>query len=255
MAPDLPPLPPLYPWRCVQVFCNDSAQALLGLAGIHQCKPMLHAHVASNPSLVLVLEEMISGLMAGKAGCLTHYIPMHPPPSLGTSQEGAHGPKHAGRGWLQVQIMTVSLALSDYQTEPALFMVYRAVPHTELPPWGVSHPSPGLPPPVAPPQRSSTMSIPPAVTSGEAVAASAYAHMQLGYLAQSHAQGMVTIIAVDGRVLWQNGRSVEYMGLVFSRPTQRGWPLEHPLVSRLDQNRGRGRARGKQEGPQCFGHE
>lgn len=292
--------------RLEPVFMNEAAASMLGVATMVELQCLLDLQMGRNPSLMLVLEELVTQLLHGNSQVVTHYVPVFHPHALEPARRAARAqgsgsqlaaPAHPLSAlqpapqlgsFLQVQVQAVRLALSDYQSEPALFVHYRAVtnpcqqptavsaslapcmgrdaacalagavPGALLVAAGTSHstlgcdvPTASQPPPtnntdaVAPSSQPPHASPPPEqpqpavphppaplvapITSDQAVVAAMQAHMQVMYAALSHAPCIVTVLTLDGRVLFQNGRSVDYCGLVYNRAHQVGRSLRHPL--------------------------
>lgn len=126
---------------------NEAASVLFGIASMIEAQALLDIQMGRNPSLMLVLEEMVTQLLAGQSQVLTHYIPCYHASVLAPARAAAKAgrapplrphtyarrstnlapPSTMAGSFLQIQVMAVRLALSDYQCEAALFVHYRSV--------------------------------------------------------------------------------------------------------------------------------
>ena len=143
--------------RLEPVFLNDAANLLLNVRSLTQALLVLDQLLCQSPSFLLLLEELVRGVLEGRAAPVTHYIPAGaragraspggvgtggardscemPPTAMGSQPWGKRRSSAlaggAGLGdFIQLQVHPIFLALSDYQSEPALFIHLRHVPLT-----------------------------------------------------------------------------------------------------------------------------
>ncbi|KAJ9529778.1 hypothetical protein QJQ45_014541 [Haematococcus lacustris] len=267
--------------RLKPVYANTAAMSLLRVPSLEACKHRLNLQLCQNPTLMMMLEELLRSVLEQKTGrpaSFSHFLPAYS--HLGVMSHTAAAEKlgtvsadWAG-GFVQVQIQVINLAMSPQCQEPALFIYYRSAGWAGAGPMSAtallpsSHALPSGDAAAAAdctataqeltvlstlnpckdmsqhtatvasgvPQTPSPLGIEPGSSASPAAPqrlegdiAAQLAQLQLMYLALSHSPSLVTIMSYpDGRVLFQNGRSVDYCGLVYTLAQQVSRPLSHP---------------------------
>jgi hypothetical protein len=118
--------------RLAAVFATGAACSLLNVRSPPECTALLARHVCSNPSLVLTLDELIRSTLAGMMASYMHYVPAFHQPASHGRDKGSGGGGGAvlalpHEGFLQLQLAACHMALSDYQAEPAVFLLLRRI--------------------------------------------------------------------------------------------------------------------------------
>ncbi|GFH31411.1 guanylate cyclase domain-containing protein, partial [Haematococcus lacustris] len=234
---------------------TQAALQLLGVGLASAAAQVVEDGLVQDPSLMLKLDGLISATLDHTPCAFTHCAPLR---------------TASGQVFVQLEFSACYVALDPgrHEAEPVLVILLQRMTPPAAPPAAtptpLTHTDPSLPLPT--PAAATVLQLgqgsqaaagqqsagagagsdqgPGAVgggsggaqlVSGSQLSSQLTFQLQLSHLALAHATAIITIMTLDGQVLYQNGRSVEYLGFMTGQAAAAGQSLHapHHLLRRI----------------------